>query len=140
MNVMIIYGNPKEGGFVHGCLDAISERLGQRDVQVERLHLHRQGILDCTGCFTCLRTGACVLEDQMNGICERMRQADGYVIGCSVRNGYVTALYKRFYERITYPLIFTGDLIRRAISYRAGGHLADRSSWFGRFLLLAGRP
>ena len=110
MNVIGICGNPKEGGFVHGCLEAIAHRLEKQGVQVEWLYLRNQGILDCTGCFTCLRTGTCVLEDPMNDICRRMRGADGYVIVCSVRNGYVTALYKRFYERITYPLIFTGDL------------------------------
>ena len=129
MKVIGIYGNPKDGGFVHGCMDAIAKRLEERDVVVERLHLREQGILDCTGCFTCLRTGSCVLDDPMNGICERMRQADGYVIGCSVRNGYATALYKKFYERITYPLIFTGDMTGKfVLSVSAVGKMGGRGA------------
>lgn len=110
MNVLTIYGNPKEGGFVHGCLDFVSEHLGQRGAQVRRLHLKDQGIRDCTGCFTCLRTGTCPLPDGMNDVCQTIRDSDCLVIGCSVRNGNVTALYKRFLERITYPILFTGDM------------------------------
>lgn len=110
MNVVTIYGNPKEGGLVHGCLDVISDHLAERGAQVERLRLKDLEILDCTGCFTCLRTGTCVLADSMNDICEKIRRTDCLVLGCSVRNGTFTALYKRFLERITYPICFTGDL------------------------------
>jgi multimeric flavodoxin WrbA len=110
MNVISIYGNPKDGGFVHGCLDVISQELEGRGASVERLLLKDAGVQDCVGCFTCLRTGKCPLPDGMDDICDRLRAADGFVVGCSVRNGTFTALYKRFWERITYPLGFTGDL------------------------------
>jgi multimeric flavodoxin WrbA len=127
MKVMVINGNPKEGGFVHGCLDALAQRLERQGAQVETLHLRAQDIQHCTGCFACLRTGVCVLQDSMNEIAQRMRSADGFVIGCSVRNGYVTALYKTFYERITYPLIFTGDLVGKlALSVSSVGKMGGR--------------
>ena len=110
MKIMVIYGNPKSGGFVHGSLDVIAKRLQDKGAEVERLVLKDAGIQDCTGCFTCLGTGKCVLDDGMNALCERIREADGLVVGASVRNGRCPALYKRFYERITYPLFFTGDI------------------------------
>ena len=127
MNVLAIYGNPKSGGFVHGCIDALADRLTERGATVERLHLRDAGIDDCGGCFTCLRTGRCVLDDDVNDICRRMREADGFVIGCSVRNGNVTALYKRFFERFTYPLVFTGDLHGKyVLSVSAVGMMGGR--------------
>jgi len=110
MRILAVYGNPKEGGFVHGCVDIIAGRLQSRDVEIDPLKLRDAHIADCTGCFTCLRTGACVIDDDMNAIYERIRAADGLVCGGSVRNGYMTALFKRFYERITYTIIFTGDI------------------------------
>lgn len=127
MNAMTIYANPADGGFVHGCLDAISDRLEARGDAVERLRLKDADVRDCSGCFACLRTGECVLDDEMNDVCERMRSADAFVIGGSVRNGYVPALYKRFYERITYPLIFTGDLTGKCVlSVAAVGIMTGR--------------
>ena len=127
MNAVVLYANPKDGGFVHGCLDAIAERLAAGGAAVEHRHLKDEGIADCTGCFACLHSGRCVLDDGMNDLCERLRAADALVIGCSVRNGGVTALYKRFYERITYPLIFTGDLTgTHVLSVSAVGKMGGR--------------
>lgn len=107
MKVMVIYGNPKAGGFIHGCLDRIAARLRENGAEVDCLHLHEADIRECAGCFHCLAKGVCPTADDMPGIIERIRQADGLVVGASVRNGLCPALYKRFYERITYLLGFT---------------------------------
>ena len=129
MNIMTIYGNPKDGGFVHGCLGLISERLGERGADVERLVLKDQNIQDCVGCFVCLRTGECPLPDAMNEICRRLRAADGFVVGCSVRNSTFTALYKRFWERISYTLGFTGDISdKHVLSVSAVGMMGGRKA------------
>jgi len=108
--IAIIYGNPKRDGFVHGCLDIITDRLEENGASVERIKLLDRNIRDCAGCFTCLRTGACSIEDDVGPIVAAMRKADGFVTGASVRNGYFPAIYKKFFERITYLLGFTHDL------------------------------
>lgn len=110
MQIIVIYGNPKRSGFVHGSLDHVAARLTERGVEVERLHLVDADLRECVGCFQCLRTGTCSVHDDMSRIIESLRKADALVIGASVRNGYFPALYKRFVERITYPLGFTRDL------------------------------
>ena len=110
MRIFVIYGNPKEGGFVHGALDYLCERLVERDAEVERLRLLEAHIEECTGCFSCLKSGQCVIDDDMNEVYARIRKADAYITGASVRNGTVPALFKKFYERITYPIIFTRAL------------------------------
>ncbi len=110
LRVLCVYGNPQHGGFVHGCVDRIAARLEARGVEVDRLHLGECAIGDCIGCFNCLRTGKCALDDDMRGIIERIRNSDGLVTGASVRNGLFPALFKRFYERITYILGFGREL------------------------------
>ncbi len=106
MKIMVVNGNPKEGGFIAGSLDIVAAHLAENGAQVDRLNLREANIGDCRGCFACLRTGRCVLRDDMDDIVERMRRADGFVVGAPVRNANVTALYKRFYERISYTLGF----------------------------------
>ena len=107
---MVIYGNPRRGGFVHGCLDHMSAHLEERGVEIDRLYLCEAAIQDCLGCFTCLRSGGCPLADDMPQIIERMRRVDGLLTGASVRNGFFPALYKRFFERICYEVGFGRDL------------------------------
>lgn len=108
--VMCIYGNPKQGGFVHGCVDHIAARLEEKGVETDQLRLLEAEIRDCRGCFNCLRTGKCAIEDDMGQIMERIRRADGLVTGASVRNGFFPALFKRFYERLSYIMGFGREL------------------------------
>lgn len=113
--VLCILGNPKAGGFVHGCVDRVASRLQGKGVAIDRLPLVESDIQHCTGCFACLRTGSCPLPDDMPTIIARIRAADGMVVGASVRNGFFPALFKTLYERITYPVGFARDLRKKYV-------------------------
>ncbi len=106
MKVLAINGSPNKAGFNAGAMEIAAAALERRGVEVERLHLADIEIRDCLGCFQCLKSGACPLRDGVDGAIEKMRAADGFVVASPVRNGLTTALYKRFYERITYRLGF----------------------------------
>ena len=106
MKILVINGNPQKTGFVAGALGILSSQLQTHGVEVQHLRLADAKIADCMGCFHCLKTGQCVLTDDMDNIRQSMLQADGFVVGSSVRNGLTTACYKRFYERMTYTLGF----------------------------------
>jgi len=106
----MVYGNPKEGGFVHGCLDYLAGCLEKGGVRVEKFRLVDMDIRECRGCFTCLRKGKCPIPDDVPALIESLQQADGLVVGASVRNAYFPALLKKFHERITYLLGFTHEL------------------------------
>jgi len=107
MKILVINGNTKKGGFTSDALSIISSYLESQAIEVQNIRLCDANIKDCIGCFHCLRTGNCVLKDDLVDIIQAMLQADGFVIGSPVRNGLITACYKRFYERITYTLGFT---------------------------------
>ena len=106
MKILVINGNPKQGGFTAGVLDIVSSYLAAQDADADVLRLADVRIEDCIGCFQCLKTGKCVLDDDMGEIIQKIVEAEAYVVGSPVRNGLVTACYKRFIERITYLLGF----------------------------------
>lgn len=110
MKITLINGNPKPTGFTQKSLDVVASYLQGKGITVESLRLADRRILDCIGCFNCLRTGKCVLDDDVEAIIQTMRESEGFVVGSPVRNAHITACYKRFIERITYILGFTLDL------------------------------
>lgn len=136
--ILLIYGNPKHGGFVHGCVDHIGEHLEAQGVTVDRLHLVDKRIDDCRGCFTCCREGRCCIEDDMEQIIEQMRGAHGFVVGASVRNSFFPALFKRFFERITYILGFGGDLRGKHVLAIGAVGLASGRKPLGKLLTFDG--
>ena len=106
MKILVINGNTKKGGFIAGALDIIATHLEKQDVEAQNIRLVEVKINECLGCFHCLKTGECIQHDDMEEIIQKMLESDGFVVGSPVRNGLTTACYKRFYERITYPLGF----------------------------------
>lgn len=106
MKILAINGSPKPGGFSAEALTIVVSFLEKKGAEVQTITLADRNIKDCTGCSTCLKTGKCTLKDDMEDIIAWMKDADGFVIASGVRNGLPTALYKRFYERITYILGF----------------------------------
>jgi len=136
MKITAIYGNPKHAGFVHDCLDVVTKHLEQNGLDVDRLKLVDADIRDCVGCFQCLRTGKCSIHDDMEEIIASMREADGFITGASVRNGYFPAMYKRFYERITYILGFGRELRGKYVSAVGAVGMAPGKKHLGKLLTL----
>ena len=106
MRILVILGSPRRTGFSAEIAKIAHERAAALGAEAETLVLAEHAVLDCLGCFTCLRTGACPLADDMPALLGKMKAADGFVVVSGVRNESVCALYKRFYERITYTLGF----------------------------------
>ena len=128
MNILVINGNPKRGGFTEEVLDMASSYLKEKGAETETIRLADAYIQDCIGCFNCLRTGKCVLEDDTENIIQKMKEADGFVIGSPVRNGLPTACYKRFCERITYTLGFPLALENKyTVAIASVGFMGGRS-------------
>lgn len=131
MKILVINGNPKKGGFISSVAEMVLDRLSGLGTEAQIVALGQADIQDCIGCFLCLKTGQCSIKDDMDEIISKMLEADGYVMISAVRNGNVTACYKRFYERITYRLGFPlllEDKYTLAVSTvgYAGGKAANR--------------
>lgn len=107
MNILIINGSPKHGGFTGAALDFVATCLEGKGVTINHVRLADMTIHDCRGCFNCLKTGKCVIPDDVETIIKEMLEADGFIIGSPVRNALITACFKKFIERITYILGFT---------------------------------
>ncbi len=107
MKIIILNGNTKKSGFIAGALSIVSTYLESKGIDFQYISLYESDIKECVGCFNCLKTGKCVIKNNMEKIIDAMKKADGLVIGSPVRNGLITACYKRFIERITYTLGFT---------------------------------
>ncbi len=138
MKIAVINGSPKSSGFTHEVLDIAANHLRGKDVRVDYVKLGERNILDCIGCFNCLKTGYCVLDDDLRSIIDVMLESDGFVVGSPVRNGLITACYKRFIERITYILGFTLALEDKCTMGVASVGFAGGRSVSKRFCCLQG--
>ncbi len=84
---------------------------GARNVgaSTEMILLTEHDIQFCTNCLTCYADlesdiAPCPIDDDVHGILEKIRDADGVILSSPVHNGFVTALMAAFIERATWTL------------------------------------
>jgi multimeric flavodoxin WrbA len=105
MKVLAINGSPHANGTTGTALTLLSETLIQHDIEAEIVHIGHEAIHGCTACGHCGKAGVhgCVFtDDPVNACIEKMREADGLLLGCPVYYGGVAGAMKCFLDRFFY--------------------------------------
>lgn len=99
MNILYISGSPRKNSNTDYLLASMRAQTGGEFVK-----LTDYTIAPCQACWACLKTDACVLEDDMEAILvPKLLAADALVVGSPVFFNNVTAQVKTFIDR-TWPL------------------------------------
>lgn len=104
--IIIINGSYRDKGFTDVMLDIMKKRLTAAGIAVETVVLRETPIAFCQNCRYCTQSegsepGKCSIEDGMEEIIQKLEAADGYIFASPTNYGTVTAIFKRFLERMT---------------------------------------
>ena len=104
MKVLVITGNPKKKGALATLTDEAGMGARARGAEVEEVRLADLDIGYCRFCMKCWEDktsvlGECALRDDMAGVIEKVREADGLILACPTSGGHPNALMKTFIER-----------------------------------------
>lgn len=104
MKVLLINGSPHKKGCTYTALREVADELERQGIETEIFQLGTAAVRSCTACGQCARTGRCVFDDDpVNQCLDRLRQADGLIVGAPVHYagpaGAVTALLDRMFYR-----------------------------------------
>lgn len=105
MQILGFMGSPRVKGLNAQLIDSALKGAQSKGAETKRLDLIKYNIQFCRGCFKCmfenheLPIGKCPLNDDMAGILEEYRHADGYILASPVYDVGVTAIMKNFLER-----------------------------------------
>jgi multimeric flavodoxin WrbA len=86
-------------------VDSLIDDLRGLDVEVEHIKLRDHPIRFCMNCRECMQQpgvtpGTCVHNDGMAELIEKIEAADGYILAAPTNFYAVTAIFKRFAERL----------------------------------------
>ncbi len=97
--VLILSSSPRKGGNSDTLCDRFLEGAAKAGHQVEKVFLGDRDIRYCTGCGACVKTGQCPQKDDMEGLLERMVQADVLVMATPVYFYTMAAQMKTLIDR-----------------------------------------
>ncbi|MBK1633485.1 hypothetical protein CKO31_22595 [Thiohalocapsa halophila] len=106
--ILALDGSYRRGGITDQLVDAVLAAAETAGAETERMHLIERPIEFCMNCRACAAEplasapvrGTCLLDDGMAALLERVDAADGLVLAAPVNFGGVTAVTKRFMERL----------------------------------------
>jgi len=129
MKVVAFNGSPRPNGNTQQAIKFVFEELEKEGIQTELINIGAKKLSGCIACLKCRQNkdrkcGAA--DDGMNGLIEKMAEADGIIIGSPVYFGNVTASTKALIERSGYvSMANNGMFVRKTgaavVSVRRAG-------------------
>lgn len=104
--ILAINGSYRDDGIADQAVEAFVRALESAGAEIEVVQLRDYPIEFCLNCRECTQQpddspGQCVQRDGMDELIKKIEQADGYILASPTNFGSVTAVFKRFMERLT---------------------------------------
>ena len=125
MKVTAIVGSYRKGGTVDTVVDTILSAAREAGAETSKIYLIDKHIDFCTNCRACTQEqgalrGVCPLEDDMGGILDALEKSDALVLGSSINFYTVTAVMKKFAERLLCYSFWPWGMLRPKIRKKKG--------------------
>jgi multimeric flavodoxin WrbA len=118
MKALAFNGSPnKEGNTWHAIKMVIAE-LEKEGIETEIIHVGNKVIRGCTACGQCVKNKneQCVLPgDEVNEWIQKMKQADGIILGSPVHYAAMGGTMKSFLDRAFYVTSVNDGMLRHKV-------------------------
>ena len=103
--VVAIIGSYRKGGTIDTAVEAVLAGAREKGAETRTIYLTDRQIEFCTNCRQCVQDpgvarGKCAQHDDLEAILTEIEAADAVVLGSPVNDYNVTAIFRRFMERL----------------------------------------
>ena len=104
MKVIAINGSPRKDGNTFHALKLVSEELEKEGIEVEIINIGNKSIRGCIACNKCAKDAndKCIFNDEVNIVIQKLKNADGLLIGSPVYYSGIAGTMKSFLDRLFY--------------------------------------
>lgn len=105
MKVVAFNGSPKKEGNTYHAIRMVADELEKEGIEVEIVHVGNKTIRGCLACNSCARNNnsKCIInDDEVNGWIQKMKDADGIILGSPVHYSAIAGTMKSFLDRAFY--------------------------------------
>ncbi|MFA9397296.1 MAG: flavodoxin family protein [Clostridiaceae bacterium] len=117
MKVVAFNGSPKKEGNTFQGIKIVAEELEKEGIEVEIIHVGNKNIRGCLACNGCVRNKdeKCVIDDEVNGWIQKMKNADGIILGSPVHYSAIGGTMKSFLDRAFYVAGGNNSMLRHKV-------------------------
>ena len=118
MKVVAFNGSPNKEGNTYHAIKIVMDELEKEGIETEIIHVGNKSIRGCTACIQCAknRNEECVLPgDAVNEWIQKMKEAEGIIIGSPVHYSSIGATMKGFLDRAFYVTSGNNGMLRHKV-------------------------
>lgn len=117
MKVVAFNGSPKKEGNTYNGIKMVAEELEKEGIEVEIIHVGNKNIRGCLACNGCAKNQdeKCVIKDEVNEWIQKMKEADGIILGSPVHYASVGGTMKSFLDRAFYVTSSNKYMLRHKV-------------------------
>ncbi len=118
MKVVAFNGSPNKEGNTYHALKIVATELEKAGIEAEIIHVGNKSVRGCLACGQCRnnQNEQCVIPgDEFNGWLQKMKEADGIILGSPVHYSSIAATMKAFLDRAFYVTSSNGGMLRHKV-------------------------
>lgn len=117
MKVVAFNGSPHKEGNTYHAIKMVAEELENRNIETEIIQVGNKEIRGCLACNKCVKNQdeKCIIDDQVNDWIQKMKAADGIIIGSPVHYAAIAGTMKSFLDRAFYVTSVNGMMLRHKV-------------------------
>lgn len=118
MKVVAFNGSARKKGNTVGALNIVLSELEKAGIETELIHVGKETIHGCRSCFGCVQkqNEQCVFnDDPVNEWIDKMKAADGILLGSPVYFSGVSGTMKSFLDRAFFVVSVNGGILRHKV-------------------------
>lgn len=141
MKVLILSGSPRKNGNTALAINEMVTVFSEEGVEAEVINLGGEAIRGCVACGACGKTGRCAIDDIVNEISPKFKEADGLVIASPVYYASANATLVACLDRLFYSSHFdkTMKVGASVVCARRGGCSATFDE-LNKYFTISGMP
>lgn len=118
MKVVAFNGSPKKNGNTYEAIKAVATELEKENIEVEIVHVGNKiirGCMDCGGCKRNMNERCVMQNDEVNDWIQKMKDADGIILGSPVHYSAIGGTMKSFLDRAFLVTSVNNGMLRHKV-------------------------
>lgn len=141
MKVLMLNGSPKANGNTALALREVASVLEKEGVDVEIVQVGHLAVRGCVACLACRKIGKCVVDDIVNELAEKLKEADGMVVGSPVYYAAANSTLTAVLDRLFYSSSFDKRMkVGAAIAVARRGGTTATFDQLNKYFVISGMP
>lgn len=118
MKALAFNGSPRKEGNTYHAIKIVTSELEKEGIETEIIHVGNKTIRGCIACGQCVKNKnekCAITGDEVNEWIQKMKEADGIILGSPVHYSAIGGSMKSFLDRAFYVASVNDSMLRHKV-------------------------